>query len=388
MTLPKAPAGSLLYAVACGILVANVYYAQPMVALIAPAIGLDQGAASLVVTLTQLGYGAGLILLAPLGDLVENRRLILATIAACLVALVLAALAGTVSQFLAAALLIGVFAVAVQMLIPLAAHLAPDQARGRVVGNIMAGLLAGIMLARPLASLIAHAAGWRAVFLVSAVLTALVLASLAARLPRFCPQGAGGYGRLLASLAPLLLQTPVLRRRAAYQGLQFAAFSLFWTAVPLELAGPDFGFDQQGIALFALAGAAGALVAPLAGRWADGGHGQRLTKTGLSGVAAGFVLAWAGIATRSPIVLALSAILLDVGVQLTMITGQRAIYALGPTARSRLNALYLALLFLGGAAGSAGASPVFTHLGWTGIALLGGFLPLAGLALFATEKQR
>ena len=178
---------TLFFAVACGAIVANLYYAQPLVALIGPAIGLSEVAASLIVTLSQLGYGLGLLLLVPLGDLFENRRLVVTTLGGTLLALLVVATATSPSVFLAGALLLGVTSVVVQMLVPLAAHLAPEATRGRVIGTVVSGLLFGILLARPLASLLADQFGWRAVFLLSAVLMAALALALVRVLPQHRP---------------------------------------------------------------------------------------------------------------------------------------------------------------------------------------------------------
>ncbi len=373
-----------LLATACGLIVANIYYAQPLIGLIAPAIGLGPAGSSLIVTLTQLGYCAGLLLLVPLGDLVENRRLTLLTLGFATVALALAAVAPSVPWFLASALAIGLGSVAVQMLVPIAAHLAPDASRGRVVGNVMGGLLLGIMLARPVSSLVAHAFGWRVLFGASAVLMMLVGVALRVLLPQRYPAAGHTYAGLIGSLWTLLRQTPVLRRRAAYQVNLFAAFSLYWTAVPLELAGPSFGLTQRGIALFALAGAAGAVAAPIAGRLADRGWSRIATGVSLTVVAASFLLARWGSAGSMGALLA-AGILLDLGVQGNLVLGQRAIYAVGAEARSRLNGLYMALFFGGGAAGSAIASIAYTTGGFALVSWIGLAFPVAALLIYATE---
>lgn len=265
-----------LLAFCCGAIVANIYYAQPIVALIAPDLGLSAEHASLIVSLTQLGYALGLLLLVPLADLVENRRLMVATAVLACISLVLAGTSsnGQGGLFLGYALLIGFSSVSVQMLIPLAAHLAPEQQRGRVVGNIMGGLLLGILLARPLASVVADHFGWRTVFIGAAGIMLAIILLLALTLPRRVPEHKASYAQLMASLAGLLRRYPVLRQRSLYQALMFAAFSLYWTAVPMALSG-EHGLSQSQIAVFALVGAVGAVAAPLAGRLADAGHARR-----------------------------------------------------------------------------------------------------------------
>ena len=378
---------TLLLATACGLIVGNVYYAQPLIGLIAPAIGLDKANAGLIVGLTQGGYCVGLLLLAPLGDLVENRWLIVYSLSASVLALLLAAVAPSAPWFLAASLLIGVSSVSVQMLVPIAAHLAPDSIRGRVVGNVMSGLLLGIMLARPMSSLVANYFGWRTVFGASAILMAGVAFALRALLPERRPEATHNYASLIGSLWKIFRDMPVLRRRAAYQTALFAGFGLFWTAVPLELAGPTFGLTQRGIAFFALAGAAGALSAPIAGRLADRGWSRIATGACFVLAAISFVIAWVG-GHGSIVALLAAGILLDMGVQGNQILGQRAIYALSAESRSRLNGLYVAMFFAGGAVGSATASIAYARSGWSLVCLIGLIFPLIALALFATEFVR
>lgn len=385
-----APSSAMVFllAASCGIIVANIYYAQPLIALIGPDIGLDRHTASLIVTLMQLGYAAGLLLLVPLGDIVETRRLLTVTIGACIPALAVAALAHSGALFLSAAALVGVTSVAVQMLVPLAANLAPDHLRGRIVGNVMSGLLLGILLARPVASLIAAGFGWRAVFLSSAVAMALLAVTLRCTLPRREPAARHHYFGLLKSLLALPVSIPLLRHRAAYQAAAFGAFTLFWTAVPLLLMA-QFHYTQRGIAVFALVGAAGALAAPIAGRLADRGLGYSGTVIALLAIAAAFVLAgWGGLAGHSVAALAAAGVLLDAGVQANLVFSQRAIYALAPHMRSRLNGVFMAIFFTGGAVGSALVSPVFTHYGWAGICACGAVLPVLALIYFSQNARQ
>lgn len=377
----------LLMALACGVVVANIYYAQPLVGLIGPAVGLSPETASLVVTLTQVGYGAGLVLLVPLGDLLENRRLVVVTLCSTVAALLVAAVAPTASLFLTAAFLIGVTSVAVQMLVPLAAHMAPEASRGQVVGNVMSGLLLGILLARPVSSLIADSLGWRAVFALSAVAMVGFAVLLWRVLPQRRPKGQSSYGALLGSLGRLLVRTPVLQRRTFYQTMMFASFSLYWTSVPLLLMGAPFHLSQRGIALFALSGAAGALVAPIAGRIADRGWTRPATGFALAMAALSFFVARAGVGAGegSIALLVLAGLLLDMGVQMNMVLGQRAIYSLGAETRSRMNAIYMAIFFLGGAAGSALAGYAFAVGGWAPVTWIGFAFPALGLLFYLTE---
>lgn len=382
------PALVLLFAFCCGAIVANLYYAQPIIELIAPAVGLSMHQASLIVSLTQIGYALGLLFLVPLADLLESRRLMLLTTLAAMVCLLAAAFSSAPGVFLGLSLLIGLSSVSVQMLIPLAAHLAPEASRGRVVGNIMAGLLLGILLARPVASLVAEYFGWRAVYVMAAALMLGIVVVIATTIPRHAPDNRGHYGHLLLSLFSLLRRYSTLRQRALYQGLMFASFSLFWTVAPVELV-RHYGFSQTHVALFALVGAIGAIAAPIAGRLADAGHTRRATRVALVLAPLAFALTLAG-PLGGVIGLVLCAVLLDFSVQLNMVLGQRDVYGLEQNSRARLNALYMTSIFIDGAIGSAVASLLFEHGGWTAILVAGTALP--GLALLAflrdTAKAR
>lgn len=380
---------TFLFAAACGLVAANLYYGQPLAGPISAALGFTPAATGLIVTLTQIGYGLGLLLIVPLGDLLENRRLVLTLIIISAVALVGGALSSTPTAFLAASLCIGLASVAVQVLVPFAAHMAPDAIRGQVVGNVMSGLLCGIMLARPFASFLAEASSWHTVYLASAAIMIALAVILRASLPVRVPHTRLRYGQLLASMGHLALHTPVLQRRALYQACMFGAFSLFWTTTPLLLAGPAFGLSQNGIALFALAGAAGAIASPIAGRLADRGHTKRATTLAMGlGIVAFLISHFAQDGSMLALgLLTLSAILLDFGVTTSMVCGQRSIYALSAEHRSRLNGLYMATFFAGGAFASAIGGWAYATGGWNLTAWIGLCFPLVALLYFATERD-
>ncbi|WP_441245165.1 MFS transporter [Kitasatospora sp. McL0602] len=375
---------TFLIALACGAVAANIYYAQPLVGLIGPDVGLNAHAYSLVVTLTQIGYGVGLVVLVPLGDIFENRRLIMVTLVACMAALLSASVASNVGLFLATSFVIGLSSVVVQMLVPFAAHLAPEESRGRVVGNVMSGLLLGILLARPVSSMTADLIGWRAMFAISAGVMLVLAVTLRLVLPERKPSASVPYLTLLRSMGQLLVSTPILRRRAFYHASLFGAFSLFWTGVPLILASPACGLSQGGIALFSLAAVLGAFAAPIAGRIADRGLTKPATAFAILTVVACFLLVFAsgGHVVAS---LFVAALLLDIGVSFNLVLGQRAIFALGAEVRSRLNGLYMAIFFCGGAVGSAVASVVYATYGWAGIAWCGIAFPLLACLYYLTE---
>jgi predicted MFS family arabinose efflux permease len=379
-----------LLAVSCGLIVANLYYAQPLIGPISAELGLTPQWAGLIVTMTQVGYGAGLLLIVPLGDLVENKRLVLAVTSVGALALLGAAFSSRPLPFLAAALLIGLGSVAVQILIPYAAHLAPAPSRGRVVGNVTTGLMIGVMLSRPVSSFITAFSSWHTVYVLAAGVMVVLVLVLRRLMPLRVPTSRLGYGELLGSMMHLAVANPVLRRRAFYQACLFGVFSLFWTTVPLLLAGPTFRLSQNGIALFALAGVAGAIAAPIAGRLADRGWTRPATAVAMLLTAGGFVLSRTVLlgSTLSMAALVVAAIAIDFGVQANVVLGYRALFALGAESRSRMNGLYMTTFFLAGAVGSAIGGWAYAKDGWTPVSWIGIAVPLVALAYFATEREQ
>lgn len=370
-------------AACCGLIVANLYYSQPLIGPISVALGMTPEASGLIVTLTQIGYVVGLLLVVPLADRLENRSLISAMVLLLALASLGTALSESSMAFLACSLVIGIGAVAVQIIVPLAAHLATPERRGQVVGNVMGGLMFGIMLARPVSSFVADLASWRAMFFVSAGLMVALVLVMQRVIPRRVPTASLGYLALLRSMASLARHTPVLQRRAFYQAMMFGAFSLFWTTTPLLLAGPDFQLSQSGIALFALAGVAGVVSAPVAGRLADRGLTRIATISAMLSVMVAFAMTHI-VASGSGLALFLlvaAAVLLDLGVSGNVVLGQRAIYSLGEAERSRLNAIYMATFFIGGAVGSAAGAWAYVSGGWLAASLLGGAMPLVALVV-------
>ncbi len=378
----------LLLATACGLLAANIYVSQPLAGPIGAVLGLPPAARGLVSTMAQVGYGTGLLLLVPLVDLVENRRLVVCVLCLVVLALAGAALSTAAAPFLLFSALIGFGSVAAQILVPYAAHLAPDASRGRVVGDVMSGLMLGIMLARPVASVVTEATSWHVVFALQAVLMVGLAVVLCLLLPPRRPPPGPGYAALLLSMGRLLLRTPALQRRALYHACLFGAFSAFWTAVPLLLA-TRYHLSQNGIALFALVGVAGAVAAPLAGRVADRGWTRPATALAMAATFAALLLARFGIG-GSPFglaMLAAAAVLLDLGVTANNVLGQRAIYGLDAALRGRLNGLYMATFFVGGAAGSALGGWAYARGGWSLTSWMGLALPVLAFAGFLTERR-
>lgn len=375
----------LLLAVSCGLTVANLYYAQPLLSALQQYFRVSSVAAAGLITVTQVGYAAGLIFLVPLGDRLENRRLVAALLGAASVALAVAGLAPAFPMLLISLLVGAGTLVVVQILVPFAADLAPDRTRGRVVGRVMTGLLSGILLSRTLGSILAAATDWRVVYLVSAALMITLALVLRSALPRREPTAQHSYGRLLRSTAHLVRIHPALRRRALYQAAMFGAFSAFWTTISFVLTSAPYHYGQLGVGLFALVGAGGALIAPLAGRWADSGLTRPMTAAAFLAAILAFALSAFG--RREIVVLGLAAVVLDMAVQASLILGQQVIFRLDPLARARINSAFMAVFFLGGAAGSQIGSVAYRAGGWTAVAAFGGVLGALALVFWTTERR-
>ncbi|MEA3102834.1 MFS transporter [Caballeronia mineralivorans] len=380
----------IMLAAACGMIIANVYYAQPLTGLISATFGMPHASTGLLVTLPLAGYGIGLLTIVPLGDRFENRRLAITLIGLEMLFTLALSLTTWATSYLFFAFLIGLVASAVQLLVPYITYLVPEQARGRAVGRVVSGVMLGIMLARPVSSMIAGVWSWREVFRMSAVLMAVVMVGLRFALPPRRPTQPPAYGSLLRSLGQIFVNTELLRRRGIYHAAMFGAFSVFWTAVPLWLSGPRFGLTQQGIAWVALAGVAGAIAPPIAGRIADKGLSQAGTAAAMLLASASFLFSdlARGHSDFSLAMVIANAILLDFAVSANLVFSQRAIYSLGAEQRSRLNGLFMATFFAGGAISSAASGWAFAHFGWAGVSVLGMLLPLAALLYFSTERRK
>lgn len=379
-----------IIAISLGVICANLYYAQPIVALIADEIGLKPQAAGLVVTLTQLGYGLGVFFIVPLGDIVESRRLVTMMVLFSALGVLGLAFASDVHTYFLAALITGIGASAVQALVPYATHMVPEAKRGQVVGTLMSGLMIGIMLARPVSSYITDLFSWHSIFIISAIFMLAIAVLFQFTIPPKVPgENTIKYGALIKSMIKLFREEEVLRRRAIYQAFLFAAFCLFWTASPLYLASPAFNFSQSQIALFALIGVGGAVSAPFAGRAADRGYIRLGTYISIAAIALSFIFEYTfhlplsfGVAS-----LMMSAILIDASVSANLVLGQRVIFSLPAHLRSRVNGLFVATIFMGGAAGSGIGAWAYESGGWTGACLAGFGMALLALIYTVTEKK-
>jgi predicted MFS family arabinose efflux permease len=375
---PAAKAGlsmglALLLATGAGLGVASIYYAQPMLGVLGEDTGASAQTLGLVPTLTLLGYALGILLTSPLGDRHDRRTLILIKVVLLVASLLAAAMSPSVAVLLAASLAIGVAASLAQDIVPAAASLAPDAGRGKVVGTVMTGLLLGILLSRVVAGFTAEHLGWRATFIGAALATAVLGAALWRFLPHFKPTTQLTYGALLGSLLTLSRQHAALRRTVLAQGLLAVGFSAVWSTLALWLHGAPFHLGASAAGAFGLAGAAGALAAPLMGRLADrhGAHAITLLGSGIAAVSFAAMALTPWLPRELQLVwLAATVLGFDLGFQSALIAHQTLIYGIDPGARSRLNAVLFVSMFSGMALGAALASLLFAHWGWTAVSTL------------------
>ena len=380
----------LLLAAGAGLSVASLYYAQPMLGVLGADIGASTRAVGFIPTLTQLGYALGILLLAPLGDRFDRRRIVLIKAGALCAALLVAGAAPSIGVLLAASLAIGLAATMAQDLVPAAATLAPDATRGKTVGTVMTGLLLGILLSRVVSGFVAEHFGWRAMFIAAAASIALIGAAAWRGLPRFRPTTHLAYGALLGSLGTLWSRHGTLRRAALAQALLAVGFSAFWSTLAVMLHGAPFHLGSAAAGAFGLAGAAGALAAPLAGRLADRRGPELVTRLG-----AGLALVSFAAMGLAPLMtphaqlwlLALAAVGFDLGMQAALIAHQTIVYGIEPGARSRLNAVLFTSMFIGMATGSALGALVLASWGWAGVTALATATASAALAVRLWPRQ-
>jgi predicted MFS family arabinose efflux permease len=361
-----------LLALAAGFAVAALYYSQPLLGVLASEMHADSRVLGLVPTFTQLGYAAGILLLAPLGDRFDRKRIIVLKAGALAVALLASALAPGVSFLLATSAALGITATMAQDIVPAAATLAPDAQRGKIVGTVMTGLLLGILLSRVLSGSVAEHFGWRSVYLVASAIMVAVGIACWRGLPRFAPTTQLPYGALLGSMVALWRRHAALRRCTLSQGLLFMAFGAYWSTLALMLH-HDFHLGSEVAGSYGLAGAAGALAAPLAGRLADRKGPELVMRLGAALAAVSFAIMglapW--LSTQAQLVLiGLSAVGFDFGSQASLIAHQTVVYGVEPPARSRLNALFFTCLFIFMAAGAGLGSYALAAWGWQGVVAL------------------
>ena len=367
----------LLMATATGIAVAGNYYAQPLLHTIAAEFGLTQASAGAIVTTAQLSYGLGLILLVPLADILERRRLIFIMLMLASVGLIISGFAPSLPWLLFGTALTGLSSVVAQVLVPFAATLAAPEQRGRVIGILMGGLLLGILLARVVSGGLSTLVNWRFVYWMAALAMFIVAIAMTRALPRYRADSVMSYKQLLISVVVLFVEEPILRHRALLGLISFSLFSMFWTPLSFLLSKPPYDYSDAVIGLFGLAGAAGVMAASWAGRFADAGKGELGTRLGLLALLLSWIPLYFG--QVSLIALFAGVLLLDLAVQLVHVSNQNVIYALRSEIRNRLNAGYMTCYFIGGALGSWLSVNLYQYFGWTGVCI--GAAIIAGLGI-------
>lgn len=381
---PMAASLVTLLATGAGLSVASLYYSQPMLGILAADIGVSALDIGLVPTLTQLGYAAGILLLAPLGDRHDRRTIILIKAALLVISLLAAAVAPSLGILLAASLAIGLSATVAQDIVPAAATLAHASRRGKVVGTVMTGLLLGILLSRVVSGFVAEHFGWRSMFVLAAVGVAIIGVAVWRGLPHFSPTATMTYPALLGSLLSLLRRHATLRRAALAQGLLSVGFSAFWSTLAVMLHAEPFHMGSAVAGAFGLAGAVGALAAPVAGHLADRRGPELVTRLGAGVTALSFaILCFSPFlsATAQLWLLGIGTIGFDLGIQTTLIAHQSIVYGIDPGARSRLNAVLFVSMFIGMAAGSALGSTLLAQWGWSAVTSMATISALAALTV-------
>ena len=391
-TQPDSPRAPLHFlGLACAIGVSSIYFNQPLLVDMGLSYGEPSGHVMFVSGATQVGYALGLLFFVPLGDLLERRGLMLRMYAAVVVSLLLVSMAPSLSWLIAGSLLLGMMAAVTHIVLPIAPDMVPNEQRGRAIGTVMMGLLLGILLARTFAGWVSRAAmlllrhtgaggflwltdGWRFVFAVAAVGNLAFLLVLGRTMPQLPPKQTLRYGEAMRSLWTLFRTQPLLRESSMIGALVFASFSCFWTTLAFLLSS-HYGFGAGVTGSFGLVGAAGALIAPIGGRLADRRGTRSVITAGVSLLAFSYVLLWAGEWAHMPIaahvaVLVIGVVVLDMGAQLTQVGNQTRIFGLVPSARSRLNTVYMTVYFSGAAAGSALSSMAWMRWKWDGVCVL------------------
>lgn len=368
-----------------GLIVANLYYCQPLIVLIANEFKIPEANAGTITYLTQAGYAIGLFFMVPLGDKIERKKQILMTTFASVIALIIAATAKSFFILQIASLLLGITSIVPQLILPLAASLTAPEQRGKVVGTIMSGLLVGILLSRTLSGFIGQLFGWRSMFWIAAGICLLIFFAIQKKFPVNKPQFQGSYGQLIKSLFTLIKTQPVLREATLINVFCFAQFGAFWTTMVLLLSGQPFNFNSATIGLFGIVGASGALAAPLVGKMGDKGNPRVAVGYGCLLMLISFITFYFSI--ESVIGIIIGIVFIDVGIQGVHISNQTRVYSLLPEARNRLNTVFMSFSFLGTAAGSAYGLLLWKLGGWHAVAMGCALLAIAALVVYGLSYK-
>ncbi|ETF02223.1 MFS transporter [Advenella kashmirensis W13003] len=374
----------LLMAIACGLCAGGNYFNQPLLHSISVGLGISETQAAMTVTVAQVSYALGLLFIVPLGDKFERRKLAVGLMTLAAIGQFISGFAVNSAMLFTGVGMAGLFSVAAQVLVPMAAILSAPSRSGRAVGMVMSGLLTGILLARSVAGLLSGIGGWSTVYLVSGVIMLAIALLLWRKLPASKNPHTAGYAYILASLFTLLREQPRLRTRALMGGLGFASVSALFSTMALLLAGPAHGLSDVAIGLVGLAGVMGALMASLGGRLADRGLGDTVTSVSVILLLVSWVLLWLGHDNLWWFIAGM--LVIDMALQGIHINNQTVIFALSPQARSRLNAVYMTSYFIGGASGSTLGTVAWTYGGWAGTCVLGGILAILAGAATVTDR--
>ncbi|MBO1269252.1 MFS transporter [Arthrobacter cavernae] len=379
------PGLTLLFAIAGGAAVGNLYWTQPLLGFISEDLGVSTAATGWLVTVTQLGYALGILLVVPLGDVLDRRKLVPAVLGTAVIALTASAVAPNFGVLLAANALIGLTTVSGQLLTPLAGDLADDATRGRIVGTVASGMLTAILLSRTISGLVADIAGWRAIFAIAAIAAAVFAIILRRRIPALPAKASIPYPALIASVFLAIRRERTVRWTLALAATGFATFTMFWTSLTFLLSTPPYSYPASIIGLFGLAGLAGVVAAQRAGRLHD--RGWSLPTTGIAWALA--LASWITAALTGQWLIGVIAVVvvIDIAIQGLNLLNQTRLFSVDPTARSRLNTAFVCTNFLGGAIGSTLAGLLWSVGGWSAVTLTGTLLSLLGLAIWANGRR-
>ncbi len=370
--------------IATGLVVANLYYNQPLLSDIARTFHVSNARVGQVAMLTQLGYATGMLFIAPLADMLRRKRLIMVCLALVVISLLLTAIAPNINLLVLASFFVGIFSLIPQLLVPMAAHLAKPAERGRKIGFVMSGLLLGILLSRTISGIIGAHFGWRSMFFIAAGVMVIIWTLLFFLLPEVEPEYNGSYKSLMTSLVSLVKKEPALRMASLRGALCFACFMAFWTTLVFLLK-KNFNEGSDVAGLFGLVGAFGAIAAGLMGRLSDKMNAYKLSTFTLLLIIFSFIVfIFSG---NSIAGLIIGVILLDMGVQATHISNQTIIYALKPEARNRINTVYMVTYFIGGSIGTWLASLAWTYYQWSGVCVIGIALSLAATIIHLLNQK-
>ena len=373
-------------AIATGLIVANLYYCQPLVILIAKEFLIAEEKAATITYLTQAGYAIGMFVMVPLGDKLERKKQIQFTTFSAIIALILAATSKSFLMLQIASFLIGAFSIVPQLILPLAASLASPEQRGKVIGTIMSGLLVGILISRTVSGFVGLWIGWRGMFWIAALLCLLIMLVIQKKFPVNRPNFKGTYGQLYNSMFTLIKEQKMLREATLINAVSFAQFGAFWTTMVLLLSEAPFNYNSATIGLFGIVGASGALAAPLVGKLGDKGKPRIIIGYGCVLLLLSFIVFY--FSAESLIGLLIGIVFIDVGLQAIHISNQTRIYAFLPEARNRMNTIFMSFSFLGTALGSAFGIWLWNYGKWHAFSVGGIALALLSILIYLLTYKR